>query len=189
MLANLPDPRRLPALVETLAGLLPRAFAMLDEAEKVLGRVDALLERIESTRQNADEVVERTDRVVSDANALIVRSAGTVASAEPVLERTQGLIDTLGPTLDDLGPVASRLLPTLERLAETTEPDEVEAFVNMVNQLPTLGATLQSDVMPLVRNLDSVGPDIHALLDTVSDLAAMLEKVPGINRDRSTHRG
>ncbi len=178
----LPDPRRLPALVETLAGVLPRAMGLLDDAEVLLNRADALIDRIETTRLAAHDVVERTDQVVSDANALIVRSTGTIASAEPSIERAQRLFDTLGPTLEQLGPVAEDLMPTLRRLADTTHPDEVDAAIGLIDKLPLLVTRLEGDVLPVLATLGTVGPDIHDLLELVSDLAAMLEKIPGISR-------
>lgn len=170
MRAPLPDLRRLPALVDTLTSALPRALALLDDAEALLRRVDALVDRIEETRQSADHV--------------IVRTAGTVASVEPTIERAQRLLDASAPLLDRLVPVTERLLPTLDRLAETTDPDEIEALVGLVDHLPTIVEQLETDVLPIMATMGSVGPDIHAMLETMGDLAAMLERIPGLNRRR-----
>lgn len=181
---SLPDPRRLPELVETLAGALPRVLNLLGEAEALVRKADALVDRIEQTRTAADEVVARTDAVVTDANALIVRSAGTLGSVEPTLERAQRLLDTFAPVLDDLSPVLKDLVPTITRLAESTDPDEVEALVRLVDQVPLLVDKLQSDIVPIMESMSTVGPDIHAMLAAIGDLADMLEKVPGLNRRR-----
>lgn len=164
-----------PALLEQAVGLVPRAFALLDAAEALLVRVDGLVDRIETTRLAADDVVERTDAIVTDANTLVVRAAGTLGSVEPTVERAQSLLDGLSPSLE-------RLQPTLDRLAETTSPDEVDAMVKLVDQLPDLVEQLQSDVLPILATLDNVGPDVHHLLETVGELNAMLGRLPGMGR-------
>ncbi len=150
-----------PALVEQAFALVPRAAALLDSAEALLARADALVDRIDETRSNAD--------------ALIVRTAGTVGSAEPTIERAQALLDSFAPALE-------RLQPTLDRLAETTHPDEVDAIVKLVDQLPELVERLEVDIMPMLTTLRTVGPDVHDLLDITRELNVMLGKVPGMGR-------
>lgn len=170
MLPRLPDPRRLPEVVDVAASLLPRALGLLDSAEELLRRAHRLVDDIDATRAAAD--------------AVVVRTAGTVASVEPTLARVQGMVDTFGPILDDLGPSVERLMPTLQRISETTSPEEIEALVGLIDQLPMLVGKLQTDIVPILENMQNVGPDIHALLDTATELAQMLEKVPGLNRRR-----
>jgi ABC-type transporter Mla subunit MlaD len=171
MLPRLPDPRRLPDVVDAVASLLPRAMTLLDSAEDLLRRAHRLVDDIDATRKAAD--------------AVVVRTAGTVASVEPTLARTQAMVETLGPIVDDLGPSIERLVPTLQRISETTSPDEIEALVGLIDHLPMLVQKLESDIVPILEDMKNVGPDIHALLDTATDLAQMLEKVPGLNRRRS----
>jgi ABC-type transporter Mla subunit MlaD len=167
---RLPDLRRLPDVVESLAAVVPRAFALLDSAEELLRRAHRLVDDIDATRAAAD--------------AVVVRTAGTVASVEPTLARVQGMVDTFGPVLDDIGPSAERLVPILQRISETTSPEEIQALVELIDHLPMLVGKLEADIVPILEDMKNVGPDIHALLDTATDLAAMLEKVPGLNRRR-----
>ncbi len=164
-----------PALVEQAFALVPRALALLDSAEALLKRADALIDRIDETRLAADHLVERTGRTVSDADALIVRTAGTVGSVEPTIERLQALLDSFAPSLE-------RLQPTLARLAETTHPDEVDAMVKLIDQLPDLVERLESDILPMLVTLRTVGPDVHDLLDITRELNQMLGKLPGMGR-------
>lgn len=170
MLPRLPDPRRLPDLVDAAASVLPRALALLTAAEDLVRRAHRLVDDIDATRVAAD--------------AVVVRTAGTVASVQPTLDRAQAMIDTFGPVLDDLGPVAKDLVPVLQKISETTSPEEIEALVGLIDHLPMLVDKLESDIVPILEDMRNVGPDIHALLDTATDLAGMLEKVPGLNRRR-----
>lgn len=164
-----------PALVEQAFALLPRASALLDSAEALIGRVDGLVDRIESTRLAADEVVERTGGTLDEANAMIVRAAGTIGSVEPTVERAQALLDSFAPSLE-------RLQPTLDRLAETTHPDEVDAMVKLIDHLPDLVERLESDILPMLVTLRTVGPDVHDLLEITRELNTMLGKLPGMGR-------
>lgn len=170
MLPRLPDPRRLPELVDAATSALPRALALLDAAEDLVRRAHRLVDDIDATRAAAD--------------AVVVRTAGTVASVQPTLDRAQAMVDTFGPVLDDLAPIAKNLMPTLQRISETTSPEEIEALVGLIDHLPMLVGKLEDDIVPILEDMKNVGPDIHALLDTATDLAAMLEKVPGLNRRR-----
>jgi len=150
-----------PVLVEQAFALVPRTLALLDSAEALLKRADALIDRIDDTR--------------SEADALIVRTAGTVGSVEPTIERLQALLDSFAPSLE-------RLQPTLTRLAETTHPDEVDAMVKLIDQLPDLVERLESDILPMLVTLRTVGPDVHDLLDITRELNQMLGEVPGMGR-------
>jgi hypothetical protein len=79
-----------------------------------------------------------------------------------------------------LEPPLAQLQPTLERLAETTDPREVDAMVALVDQLPLLAAKLEADVIPIMHTLTSVAPDLHDLLDVSRELNEMLAKLPGM---------
>jgi hypothetical protein len=72
--------------------------------------------------------------------------------------------------------------PMLERLAETTNPAEVDAVVGLVDRLPALADRVESDVLPVVETLQSVGPDLRELLDIASELNEVLGRVPGMGR-------
>ncbi len=147
---------RLPSVPDPreLASLLPRALGLVSGAERLLDDVDGLLRRIEGTRADADAVI-----------------AGVATTAE----RTDDLLDRLEPPL-------TRLLPVLDRLAETTDPREVDALVALVDLLPGLVAKMETDIVPVLESLSSVAPDLHDLLDTSAELNEMLAKLPGMGR-------
>jgi hypothetical protein len=155
--------------------LIDRVTGLLASAEQLVSDAGELITRIEQTRSAADDVVTRTETTVTRADDLIGR----------------------------LEPSLTRLQPTLERLAETTEPHEVDALVALVDQLPLLAAKLETDVIPVLNTLTSVAPDLHDLLDVSRELNEMLAKLPGMGMikkrvdeeqdldpsDRVRHRG
>jgi hypothetical protein len=160
-LPPVPGPREVIALVERggealeqLLAAVPRMGRLLDEAERLAAEVDALISRIEGTRRDADALVTRAEEPVRRTNAL-------VAALEPSLTTLQ---------------------PTLERLAQTTDPREVDALVGLVDQLPMLVDKLERDVLPIMATLRSVAPDLHDLLDVSRELNEMLAKIPGMGR-------
>ena len=186
---HLPGPRDLAALVslvergsEQLAGLLPRAIDLLGGAERLLRDGSALIDRIETTRVDAQALVERTEVTRSRADELVIslepttrRAGELLASLEPTAERATALLEAMEPSL-------LKLQPTLDRLAETTDPREVDAMVAMIDQLPLLAAKLETDVIPVLNTLTSVSPDLHDLLDVSRELNLMLGKLPGMGR-------
>jgi hypothetical protein len=160
-LPSVPGPRDVLALVERGGEALELALAaasrmsrLLDDAERLLVTVDALVARIEGTRRDADDLVR--------------------GAAEP-LSRATALVSAMEPSL-------TKLQPTLERLAETTDPREVDALVGLVDHLPLLVDRLERDILPILGTLTSVAPDLHDLLDVSRELNGMLAKIPGMGR-------
>ncbi|HSE07724.1 MAG TPA: hypothetical protein VLB29_03575 [Nocardioidaceae bacterium] len=153
---------------DTLLGAVPRLVTLIAEAEVLLEKTSALIDRIEGTREAADAVVHRTAEVVT--------------RAETLAERTDPLTVRLGRLLDSTEPSLVKLQPTLERLAETTDPREVDALVLLVDHLPVLATKMETDVIPIMDSLSTVAPDLHELLDVSRELNEMLAKVPGLGR-------
>jgi len=154
--------------VDQLLGAVPRLLTLLSEAEALLERTNLLIIRIEATREAADVVVSRTDAVVT-------RAERVVSSSDPLTARLKQLLDSTEPSM-------TKLQPTLERLAETTDPREVDAMVALVDHLPVLANKLETDVIPIMDSLSTVAPDLHDLLDVSRELNEMLAKLPGLGR-------
>ena len=160
-LPPVPGPRDVLALVERggealeqLLAAAPRLGRLLDDAERLLGEVASLISRIEGTRRDADALVSRAEEPVRRTNALLI----------------------------GLEPSLTALQPTLERLAETTDPREVDALVGLIDHLPMVVDKLERDVLPILATLRSVAPDLHDLLDVSRELNEMLGKIPGMGR-------
>ena len=156
-----PGPRDVVELVERCTTALdqvlaaaPRLGKLLDDVEQIVGDVNALVARIEGTRRSADDLIGRLELPV---------------------QRLLRLLDSVEPPL-------TALQPTLERLAETTDPKEVDALVALVDHLPVLVGQLERDILPILSTLGSVAPDLHDLLDTSKQLNVMLARLPGYGR-------
>lgn len=171
-LPSVPGPRDLATYagqtLDQALGLLPRATALIGGAEALLVDVRRLLERVEGTRADASVVIAAVDETRE-------RADGVLAAVDATRERADGLLAAL------IGPVRE-LLPTLERLAATTDPREVDALVGLVDRLPAIAASVESEVLPMLRTLQSVAPDLHDLLDVSRELNEMLAKLPGMGR-------
>jgi hypothetical protein len=149
--------------VEALLGAVPRAMALLGDAERLLVRASGAIERVREVTEAANVVVVRAGAVVDDADVQVARMTTLVDSLEPSLTRLQ---------------------PTLETLADTTHPDEVKALVRLVDHLPELTRRVEGDVLPVLATLGSVAPDVHDLLTVTRELNDMLAKIPGMSRIR-----
>ncbi|HEU4511913.1 MAG TPA: hypothetical protein VFR87_02295 [Nocardioidaceae bacterium] len=201
---------RLGALLDEAEDLLQRASTALDRLEATGSSADEVLRRTDAIVTRAEQAVMRVDEVVNDAQRSIARVDGVVGKAEQTVGRVDGVIgkaeDTVarsGTVIDDADraitttdglmrrvltlldltePALTKLQPTLERLADTTHPDEVDALVALVDHLPLLADRMEGEVIPIVRSLQNVGPDIHDLLDLTRALNEMLAAVPGLGR-------
>jgi hypothetical protein len=56
----------------------------------------------------------------------------------------------------------------------------VEALAALVDRVPVLLDSLDSDVLPLLHKLDDMAPDLYDLLETVQDLQRAISGLPGI---------
>ena len=181
---RLPGPRDLVTLVERsseqLVALLPRATELLGN-ERLLRDASALIDRIETTRLEAQALVDRSGhpgpgRRAGDRPRADDPARGRAAGGAGADRRARGgLLESMEPSL-------LKLQPTLERLAETTDPREVDAMVAMIDQLPMLAAKIETDVIPVLNTLTTVSPDLHDLLDVSRELNLMLAKLPGMGR-------
>jgi hypothetical protein len=158
---GVPGPRDLFAAGE-------RAVALVDDLVAAVPRVTALLDAAEALVTDARGVIGRIEAAADDADALLVAFTATQLRIVEILDRMQ--------------PPLAALQPTLERLAETTDPSEVDALVGLVDRLPALAEQVERDVVPIMRTLGTVAPDLHELLDTSRELNEMLAKVPGLSR-------
>jgi len=99
-----------------------------------------------------------------------------------VVSRTNDTVTRADTLLAGLEPSLTKLQPTLERLADSTHPQEVDAMVRLIDQLPVLAEQMERDLLPVMRTLGSVAPDLHDLLDVSRELNEMLAKLPGMGR-------
>ena len=166
-----------------------RADAVVTEVEGVVDRVDRVVTEAVQTLTRTDEVVNeavrtltRADGAVADAGETLGRTGGVVEQAEQAVTTTEGVLGRVVRLVDLTEPSLVKLQPTLDRLAETTDPAEVDALVSLVDHLPQLVERFEGEMLPIVRSLETVAPDIHDLLDLSRALNEMLGAVPGLGR-------
>jgi ABC-type transporter Mla subunit MlaD len=159
--------------IETALGLVPRAAAAMDRVEALLDRVDGVVDRAEQVVTRADETTARTHAILSTAE-IVTRDAGrAVDGATGVLDRVDRTLTTWEAPLRTLAPAA-------QRFADGLDEAEVTAAITLVDRMPTLLDHVENDVLPMLQNLDRVGPDLHEVLEVVQDLRRVVTGLPGI---------
>lgn len=156
--------------------VLPGPSDVLRLASRVVGAAGDLLDlapRLMALLSEVEEIV-RILRTIDDVE---LRIADAVEKALSIVDRVEPLIAEFEPTLRVLHPV-------LRRLAETTDPEEVEAMVRLVNDLPELVAKIHVDVLPVMTTLGSVPDDVRELIVTSKELNEIIASVPGMSRMR-----
>jgi hypothetical protein len=103
----------------------------------------------------------------------------TTAAADTLLGRADVLVGRVEPLVGDYVQPLADLAPSVRRLAETLEPHEIEALVQLVDRLPRLASHLDEDILPVLESLGNVGTDVHDLVDTVQDLRQVVKGFPG----------
>ncbi len=160
---------------ETLVGLVPRAAALLEAAEDLVERVHQVVDRAEGAVTRAEQTLDRAESTVTSVAGTIDRVDAVIGAAEETVKSAAKVTDGLAPSLE-------RMQPTLETLAETTHPEEVKALVHVIDMLPEVTDAMRDDVLPLLKTLDNVGPDLRELLLVSRELYEMLGSLPGMGR-------
>jgi len=156
------------------------ALALVPAAQALLARASALVDRVDAVVDHAELVIGRVDEVVTGSQATVERVGAVTTAADRTLAGGSGLVDRADRLLGSVEPVARRALPMATELVDSISPQEVDAAVGMLDRLPTLLGHLEDDVLPLLRQLEAVGPDVHAILETVQDLSERIEALPGM---------
>jgi hypothetical protein len=159
--------------LETAIGLVPRAA-------EAMTRLEALLDRAEKVADRADQVVTRADEATARAHAVLGTAELITRDASRTVDGAKGVLDRVDTSLVAWEPSLRRLAPSLEKFADALSPAEVTAAIGLVDRLPLVLDHLENDVLPMLRTLDRVGPDIHELLAVVEDLRQVVTGLPGI---------
>lgn len=149
------------------------ALDLLPRLGTIVGGVEALLVRVTG-------VVDRVEQVTEHAATLVADIALTGQAADKVVLAVDQTAIRAGALLDLYEDSLRTLAPTLRTLADSLDPGEVQAMVDLVDRLPVLVKHLDEDILPVLATLDRVGPDIHALLEIAQDLQVALDGMPGM---------
>jgi ABC-type transporter Mla subunit MlaD len=150
----------------------------VDSIERALGLVPRLVDLV----SEAEVLVARTGAVVDRAEAVLDRTEAVVARAGVAVDEVVALTARLAPLMQDYEPTLTQLQPLLARITDTTDPDEVNAVVTMVNLLPDVVDRFQSDILPVLDTLGTVAPDVRDILDGTKELNELLGSLPGLGR-------
>lgn len=141
---------------------------------------------------DAIALVPRLVTIVGQVEQLMVRVTAVVAAVEDVQRRaartvtdTQALVERINPIFTQYQQSLTDLAPVIQRLAETTDPREVDALVKLVDQLPEIVDKVDADILPILDTLGTVAPDLRELLDASKELNEIIASIPGLGRKRS----
>lgn len=163
---------RISEIVDKVDHLLERTSGTVDEVESVLAEVRAVADSSAETVARAARISESASDVVGTAQSVSDQAAETVRSARRTSETVDGLLAAYEPT-------AKRAAPMVEKFVAELSQKEVDAAIRLVDELPVLTEHVLSDILPILRTLDRVGPEIHELLEVTHDVRRAIVGIPG----------
>ncbi|RKR90594.1 hypothetical protein BDK92_4972 [Micromonospora pisi] len=173
---------RVETALERMESTLDRTEQMVDAAEKTIEQVQSVTARVTAPIDEATRLTSAAGQVVADAKRVAERAAATMARAEGTMTTVDELLTAYAETLRKGAPMANRFV-------EQLTPEEVDAAIRLVDELPRLTGHLTSDVLPILATLDRVGPDIHDLLNVTRDLKLAIAGIPGLQMLRRRGEG
>jgi ABC-type transporter Mla subunit MlaD len=191
---------RATSVVSTGVALPRRIVGLVGQAEELLGQARTALQSVDATIGDAAASVARVSRILDRAEASVARTDAVLSSTEPILAQTRGLLhnaeavtadatrtlrtartltDDASGMLTQLQPALDRAMPLLEKFVTSLSPAEIDAAIKLVDELPVLTESVRADILPILRTLDRVGPDINELLHVMDDVRHAIIGIPG----------
>lgn len=195
-------PSRLDALVvevERLVGVLgritDRVDGLIDRADGLVASCDTVIGTAKTITAGATEVVEASRGITVGATEVVELSRGITSGASEVVELSRTLTTGAGDVMAKAGstssaaqelldlyrPMLERGAPLAGRFVDDLTPDEIDAAIKLVDQLPVLTEHMVSDIMPILETFDRVAPDLHELLGVTKDLRQGIAGIPGLS--------
>ncbi|MCX2732489.1 hypothetical protein OOZ19_19800 [Saccharopolyspora sp. NFXS83] len=179
-------PARVLGLVDGVEALLARVNTVVDGAEEILARTGRTVDEVEEVLREAKTVAAAAGATVEAAGAIsaeartIVENAGSVSDTASNtvadVQKTAAMADELLATYE---PIARKAAPMAQLFVDELSQKEVDAAIRLVDELPVLTEHVLSDVLPILRTLDKVGPEIHELLEVTHDVRRAIVGIPG----------
>lgn len=166
-------------MVRTAAGLPQRVLGLVEEAEGLLVQARASLASVEAITTQAAASVARVSRMLDSTEAVVLRTETITEDATETLGAARTLTQDASAMITQVEPELTKVLPLLEKFADRLSAAEVDAAIQLVNELPTLTRSLREDILPILGTLDHVGPDINELLHVMDDVRKAVLGVPG----------
>ncbi len=172
--------RRVDPVLSGAVDAVRRVDGVLDLVGKTVTGVDEVVAEAGERVQRVTQVLSGADSAIAQTAAILQRTDKVVTRAVDVLAGAGGLVDNADHLLAQAKGPLENVMPLLERVAETMDPREVDAAVLLIDKLPEVLTLVEQDVLPLMRRLDTVGPELHAMLELVEDLHNMVAGLPGM---------
>jgi hypothetical protein len=183
------------ALVKRIDGVVDRTEGILDRVDTAVAGADRLIEKVDTVTGAATAqieeaakvaaaagiVVAEAQRVAEGAGTTIIEARQVATGAEEAIAVAATTAEKAGELLTAYEPALRRGAPMAERFVTQLSPEEVEAAIRLVDELPKLTQHLHADILPILATLDRVGPDIHDLLEVTRDLKLAVAGIPGLN--------
>jgi hypothetical protein len=180
-------PVRAVALVDSLELLVTRFITVMDRAEELVDRTGTVMGDAEDAVRQIRAITAAAAVAVRDAVEVSAAAGTVVAETELVAGRAAIVIEQAGRTATASGDLLSAYEPALrhaapmaDRFLRQLSHEELDAAVRLVDELPKLTHHLITSVLPILRTLDRVGPDIHDLLAVTKDLKLAIAGIPGL---------
>ncbi|SNT45801.1 ribulose-1,5-bisphosphate carboxylase/oxygenase large subunit [Rhodococcoides kyotonense] len=148
-----------------------RINALLDEAAVLVARIDAVVDA-------AQRLIDRTEGVIDRVDVVVNGAAATTRAADDVVGSASKTSATALELVELFDPIAQKSAPFAQKFVDHLSEDEVDAAIEMVDQLPGLVKHMEA-VIPILATLDTVSPEIHELLAVTKDVRRAVIGIPG----------
>lgn len=149
------------------------AADLLGSAWSIVGRIDDALERVEALIDDATATNAHAQAVVDRVDATSRQAAEAVDLASGELRRAVGLVVEHRTTLQRAGATAAHA-------ADRVTAEHVDAVTHLLDLVPDL----LDLVIPALRGMGDLTPELDQLTDRFDSVGQIVEGLPGAKRFR-----
>ena len=168
-------------VVDSARSITSGASEVVDSARSITAGAEEVVGSARSITSGANDVVDSARRITAGADEAIGDVRRITTGAGDIVEGAGATSRSAQELLDLYRPLLERGAPLAGKFVDDLTPEEVDAAIKLVDQLPQLTESLTTDIIPILETLDRVGPDIHELLDVTKDLRQAIDGVPGLS--------
>ncbi|MCF6379010.1 hypothetical protein L2K70_15440 [Nocardioides KLBMP 9356] len=156
--------------VEALIGAVPRALALLGQAEVLLGRASSVIDRVEHVVGAAEVEITRVGTVVDAATRQVERVGGVVDDAHQQIVRVGTVVDGAQEQIGRVGDVVDGAKEQIGRVGAVVDDarQQVDGVGKVVDGAAVQVGRAASLMDVLEPPLTTLQPTLQTLADTTS---------------------
>jgi len=168
--------------LQATAALLPRVLRLVGDLEMLVRELRVVVRDLHATQKQADAELVAVRSTRGRADAVVDEVVTVVTAAGGMVDEVALLVTETSALASGFRPAVTKLAPMVHQLAASVETGDVAAVLRLIRSTPEVLDRVQTDVLPVLNSLDTVGPNLEEVVAVSAELSEMVGSVPGMGK-------